>query len=969
MKNEINLFSPTDKKIVLHSNQPVKAMDFTGFSIVESGEVNLFLLSEYNGKAGPRQYITTLFKGALLPPGNELIFKDEITRYFLLVPVMDTVLCLHDVSDFVSVAQHHTEECCKCIESWFIGLFQCLEMHLPIDILSHDNSREIVPSGIQQTIPKGESFSVERSLCWIDISLGSVLFCGDKKFPLLQSPETIILTPRYWIKAVDDCQIQCHPISDMLLHDSFVSLFETINKNVIKCLLIATVYYQQKKVTNEEYEQKHNELIIQARIMELEKLLSRSGNRKSLLTTNPLSLALNIVIDTYKLDIKFSFDEMLQENYESELLHLAEVNQWRIRKVTLPAYFEKYDYGILIGFYGDKLIPVALNLCGISSKWTNPDSGMTIPLDHKTAMLMAPFGYCFYENLPNRKLTWKDAFSFLFRDSKITLYWILVTGLISGLLGLAQPIAMSYVTGKIIPTSNTTELWQVLILLFALTLSQTIMGLPPQLSVLFFGTKQLIRVQTAIFDRLFRLPIDFFRKFIAGDMCMRVLSIISFQETIFQVLSKQFISSIFSLCSLIMLFYYSWKLALCAIPMSLIYIAILYFLLTKTQKTLKIMTESQGREAGFLKQMFDGISKIRGAGAERRILNRFLQDFIPERKAGYKFAAYSDKVTTLTLIFPGIVYIVFFYLIGGRWRGSLELSGFLAFLTAYGSFQLGIIGLVNGFWQLASLLPGLKRLEPILFSDVELHAGRLLPGRLDGRVNLSHVNFRYSADTPLVVKNVSLYANRGEFIAIVGPSGAGKSSLVRLLLGFENPESGSVFYNDSDMRELDVNAVRRQLGVILQNSKIMPGSILGNIITGTNYTLSDAEEAVRMAALDKDIENMPMGILTIVNEGLISGGQQQRILIARAIIGKPPIIIMDESTSALDNETQEIVRKNIEKLKVTRVVIAHRLSTIINADRIYVMSDGEIKQTGTYDELMRVDGIFKQLAQRQLLGV
>lgn len=963
MKNDLNTFFSAGKKISLRSNVPVKTTEFCGFSVVESGEINLFLSSEHNGQDGQRQYLTTLTSGSLLPPGNKINSNDGITRYFLLVPVKDSIICTRDTVDFIAEAKAHPEDCCHAIDAWLQGLCSGLERYVNIYSMPIGEER---PEN-KTLLSVGEDFSPEKDLWWVEVSSGSVLFCGDEEFPLFQAPVMLILTPRYSIKALEDSQIHCRRTAEIIVNGSFVDLLERIDENVIKCLLIATFYENQQNLVNEEYDRKNNDLIMKARLGELEKLVSPSRKNRMPPAANPLATALNVVAEAYNLDIKFPLNDKLSADFESELLHFGEANQWRVRKVTLGAGFEHFNSGIIIGFYGEEQIPVAMNICGTASSWTDPENGISKPLDRQTAAKMASFGYCFYENLPNRQLTWKDAAVFLFRNSKPNLYGLLVIGLISGLFGLVQPIATSYVTGKIIPTSNIPELWQLLILLLALTLSQTIMTLVQQLSVLLFGTKQLIRIQTAVYDRLFRLPIDFFRGFNAGDLCMRVLSVISFQETIFKVLSKQFINSLFSFCSLIMLFYYSWKLTLWAIPLSLIYVGIMYVLFIRTQKTLKLKTEAQGREAGFLKQMFDGIAKIRGARAEHRILNRFLQDFIVGRKAEYGFGVYSGKIAIFSMIFPGVVYMIFFYLIGEKWRGSMEISGFLAFLTAYGTFQSGVIGLVNGIWELGAMLPELKRLEPVLFSNVELQAGQLPPGKLDGRVEMSHVSFRYSADKPLVIKDVSFFAKPGEFIAIVGPSGAGKSSLVRLLLGFEKPETGSVFYNSCDLSELDVNAVRRQLGVILQNSRVMPGSILDNITTGTNYTLEDAEEAVCMAALDKDIANMPMGMFTMVADGLISGGQQQRILIARAIIGKPSIIIMDESTSALDNETQEIVRKNVEKLRATRVVIAHRLSTIINADRIYVMADGEVKQTGTYKELMAVDGIFKQLAQRQIL--
>ena len=963
MRNELRTFFAAGEKIDLPSNQPVKATDLSGFSMLESGEINVFLSSEEGGTIGRRQYIDTLAAGALLPPGNQVAGPDGLNRFFLLVPVTDAVLYTREASDFIAVARQDVAACSEALEAWLAGLCGGLERYA--NLASSPESDDSPEQRLE--IAANTAFSPAKGLWWLELSSGSVLFCGSDEFPLFMAPSILVVTPRCWLAALEDCQIQCRSTAEIILNGDLIERLAKINENVIRCLLVATVYGKQRDLANEEYDHKSNDAIMAAQIGELAELASPSSCDAEP-GVEPLSMALNIVAKAYRLEIKFPLDEQRQdEDPEEAILRFSDANQWRVRRVALPTGFERYDSGVVIGFHGQDRIPTILNLRGSSSSWTDSGSGEIKPLDAGSAAAMAAFGYCFYESLPNRPLTWKDMVEFLLRNSRTTWCWMLAAGLFSGLLGLAQPIATAYVTGKIIPTANIPELWQLMILLLALAISHTALDLCMQTLMLFFGTKQLVRIQSAVFDRMFRLPIDFFRNFNAGDLCTRALSVMGFQETIFKVLSQQFISSIFSLCSLVMLFYYSWKLTLAAIPLAAIYVAIMYVLFIRTQTPLKNMAEAHGREAWFLKQMFDGIAKIRGAGAERRIVNRFLQDFVAGRKAGYEYGVYSGRIVVFSLLFPGIVYIIFFYLIGEKWRGSLEISGFLAFLTAYGSFQQGIIGLVNGAWQLGAMRPDLKRLEPFLLSDVEARAGQLPPGRLDGRLDLSHVSFRYSADKPLVLKDVSLQASPGEFIAIVGPSGAGKSSLVRLLLGFEKPENGSVLYSGSDLSELDVNAVRRQLGVILQNSRVMPGSILDNIITGTNYTMADAEEAVRMAALDKDIEKMPMGLFTMVADGLISGGQQQRILIARAIIGKPALIIMDESTSALDNETQEIVRKNVEKLRATRVVIAHRLSTIINADRIYVLEEGKVKQTGTFAELMAVEGTFKQLAMRQLL--
>jgi ABC-type bacteriocin/lantibiotic exporter with double-glycine peptidase domain len=242
------------------------------------------------------------------------------------------------------------------------------------------------------------------------------------------------------------------------------------------------------------------------------------------------------------------------------------------------------------------------------------------------------------------------------------------------------------------------------------------------------------------------------------------------------------------------------------------------------------------------------------------------------------------------------------------------------------------------------------------------------PSELQGAIEVSHLKFRYQADGPLVVRDVSLAARPGEFVAIVGPSGSGKSSLFRLLLGFERPESGAIYYDAQDLAGLDAQAVRQQMGVVIQNARVASGSIFDNIIGSAPLTIDDAWEAARGAGLAEDISQMPMGMYTIVSEGggNLSGGQRQRLLIARAIVRKPRIFLFDEATSALDNRTQAKVSRTLEALQSTRIVIAHRLSTIVNADRIFVMEKGVLVQIGSYRELADQEGLFRALVKRQL---
>jgi ABC-type bacteriocin/lantibiotic exporter with double-glycine peptidase domain len=300
--------------------------------------------------------------------------------------------------------------------------------------------------------------------------------------------------------------------------------------------------------------------------------------------------------------------------------------------------------------------------------------------------------------------------------------------------------------------------------------------------------------------------------------------------------------------------------------------------------------------------------------------------------------------------------------------GSVSTGDFVAFNTAFAQFLFASAGITTAFTTILQAAPFYERAKPILQALPEVDTQKPDPGELSGQVELNHVTFRYDPDGPLVLDDVTLRAEPGEFVAVVGPSGAGKSSLLRQLLGFEEPESGSVYYDDHDLSELNVQAVRRQMGVVLQNGRLMSGTIFQNIAGVSQLTMEGAWEAARMAGLDGDIEMMPMGMFTFLGEGssTLSGGQRQRLMIARAIASRPRILLFDEATSALDNRTQAIVSSSLEALMATRIVIAHRLSTIMNADRIYVLDAGRVVQSGTYAELMELEGPFRDLATRQI---
>jgi ABC-type bacteriocin/lantibiotic exporter with double-glycine peptidase domain len=328
----------------------------------------------------------------------------------------------------------------------------------------------------------------------------------------------------------------------------------------------------------------------------------------------------------------------------------------------------------------------------------------------------------------------------------------------------------------------------------------------------------------------------------------------------------------------------------------------------------------------------------------------------------------NNLLIVFTAAFTTTTTIVIFATLAASTQSSRSTGTVLAFMAAFGGLLTAALTLNSSVLSILRVVPLLENARPVLETVPEVDTQKAHPGELTGAVEVSHVSFRYQPDGPQVLQDVSLKANPGEFIAVVGPSGSGKSTLFRMLLGFEAPESGSVYYDAQELAELDVQAVRRQIGVVLQNGKLMPGDIFTNIVGNSLLTIEDAWEAARMAGFDEDIRQMPMGMHTYISEagGTFSGGQRQRLMIARAIVGKPRILLFDEATSALDNRTQAIVSRSLERLNATRIVIAHRLSTIVNADRIYVMVGGQVVQQGSYAQLAQQEGPFRELIRRQL---
>jgi NHLM bacteriocin system ABC transporter ATP-binding protein len=600
----------------------------------------------------------------------------------------------------------------------------------------------------------------------------------------------------------------------------------------------------------------------------------------------------------------------------------------------------------------------------------DPKNGSHRSVDRSVAGELKPEAIAFYPALPSRPLRYRDLLAFAMRGLSGSIARIVLAVLAIGLLSLIPPLLTNVLVNSVIPR---TEIDQLVVCALALTVSavaiaslQTMQG---RVTLRLEGLLDY-KLQAALIDRLLRLPTSLFREYTSGDLVDRAMGIDAARRIFTGRVLRGFTASFFCLFSIGLMLYYDFRLGSIGLLLTMIRaIAILVMSAARLYYETRHFN-LQGRASGFVLQLIAGVGKLRVAGATTRALARWSQQFAVQRRYFIVAQRAANALSTFDTAFPMLATLTIFALASYTNSGLLlDLGAFLGFLAAFGQTMAAIGNWASSVSESLVAIPHLTRLKPVISTPAEISEDRRSPGELSGEIELSGIVFRYMQGGPKILDDISLSIATGDYVAVVGPSGSGKSSLFRLLLGFERAEAGTVFYDGKALNTLDISAVRRQLGVVLQDTKVATGSLYENICGGVDLPLEKAWEAARLAALDADIAQMPMGMHTLVAEGVstLSGGQRQRLLIARALARSPRILLFDEATSALDNQTQSIVGASLERLSITRIVIAHRLSTVRNADRIVMLLRGKIVQAGSYAELMSEPGPFSDFVERQLL--
>jgi NHLM bacteriocin system ABC transporter ATP-binding protein len=596
------------------------------------------------------------------------------------------------------------------------------------------------------------------------------------------------------------------------------------------------------------------------------------------------------------------------------------------------------------------------------------ETGEKLRLSRKTRDKLQEEAFCFYRPLPLKQLGLADLLQYIVKTlSAADILMAALAGLGVSLLGLFTPYITKLIFERVIPAGEPGLLLPVALVLAGVTLSAVLIEITKTLLIARVQTKMNIPVEAAAMSRLLLLPAVFFKEYNAGELSSRISAIMQLCEMLANAFLATGLTALFSLVYVFQIMSFAPTLVAPALLVILVELAVTVITGFVELNLNRRRMALDARLNGLTFASFSGVPKIKLAGAERRVFAKWAKAYKQQADLNYNppLLVKIQPIAAGVINLAGIVIIYY-----SAAAASVSVAGFMAFSASFGLVTGAIMSLAGATTSFANIKPLMEMVEPILKAVPEVGENKQIITRLSGNIELNNVSFRYNEEMPLVLDDISLKIKAGQYVAIVGKTGCGKSTLMRLLLGFETPQRGGIYYDGRDIARLDLRSLRQNIGAVTQDGRLFSGDIFSNIVISAPWlSRDDAWQAAELAGIADDIRAMPMGMHTMISEGsgAISGGQRQRLMIARAIVPKPRILMFDEATSALDNITQKQVAEALDSLKSTRIVIAHRLSTIRHCERIIVLEDGKIREDGSYDELLQKGGYFAELVARQRL--
>lgn len=948
---------PGAEQVALHSHEPLWLDDPAYLVVITKGYVNMFLAEKGpDGKPGPRWPL------AHLDPGHAFVGTEAAEGLTLLAagsPGAELVRLPRG-----TLRQHlSADDQVDLLTRWVTRISEWGREYLNVPSDCHGYQ-----AGDVATLAPGDRANALQKVVWAFSPQGQLNFLDD----LPVSPDVSFPLGRVgWVRATAPSEVRFLEPAEALQTDAgWKGMRELQRLSMVAAAREARVRMAALNRRIEERQARDARVLGRA-MAEMSTVMpgGRPVEVDPEINADTLYLACQLVGQAAGIAIRRPI-AMGEHSLTDPVTAISDASRCRNRKIFLRDEWYHTDSGPILGAWAESGAWVAILPSGSGRyELVDPATGKRQRVTRAVAGKLSPDAWSFYRPLPDHKLGLRDLVKFCLPTFWRDLWVMIYVGIAGGILNLVMPVGTGLLISSIIPSGQISEVQTLTVALIVATLANSGFTLVRSLTLLHLEGKLDGQMQAAIMDRLINLPAPFFRNYSTGDLTNRVLGINAIRKTLAGAGVNSLLGGVFSVFSFLLLFYYSWKLALVGTVLVAINFLVLFCASLYQLSYQRRLLDLAGRISGMVFQYLTGINKLRVAGAEARAFAQWANAFADQRRISFRLGLVGAHLAAFNGFFTVFCSAVLFGFYAHYQYQGMNTGQFLSFFSAFGQFMGAIGAIGSSLNSTLTIGPTLDRARPILEQPLEVATMRPEPAALVGRVELNHLSFRYRADGEYVLQDVNLYADPGEFIAIVGPSGAGKSTLLRILLGFEVPEKGTVLYDGQNLQSINAQALRRQIGVVLQNSQLMAGDIISNIVGTTNLTEKDAWDAAELAGIADDIKALPMGMHTVIMEGSagFSGGQRQRLLIARAVVARPRVLFFDEATSALDADTQEVVSKGLQRLQSTRIVIAHRLSTIRRADRIYVMADHGVKQVGTYETLIDVPGEFQELARRQLI--
>ena len=954
-------------------NLPVKLDDRDSVWFIDQGAVDLFLVEFKDGveQAAP-QHLLRCESGRLLPgvaPDEQDGHGKDTTLELLAKGLPGTLLKRLPASLLSEVSP---AELAEQTDTWLTAITKTLSRfasHIP-------RATALAEPGLTRTLPPC-TLSIRRGVVWVsEPSSGASLFMDmvdQSQFAEMSDQHEIVipLTRTSWLTLFDEAKVSGMSTESlaqrgMLLPAlaSFHAVAFNLERLNRRLAVVDDANLERERTTSRRTAEK-------AARQRLFNIYDRPIEREARVEDTALADALQVIGRHEGIEFRVPARSRPSDSPIS-LVDVLDASGVRARRVRFKAEgaWWRGDSNALLAYRAEDGQPVAL-LPGLLGRYReiDPVSKRSLRVTADRAAALQQEAWMFYRPLPSENVSPADLLKIAMHGSGADLLRLVMAGLPGGLIRLLPALALGFVANHIVSGGNAALLYAVAVALAGFGLLGGLLHLLQSSAMMRLEGRSASRVEAAFWDRLMRLPPSVLHRHPAGDLAMSGMTFQNLRDGLQGVIADSVLSLIFLLPVFAVIFFYDATLGVVALVFSLASLLVTVGLGLRQIAPYGRMIGAIRRVAGRLFQIVGGIAKLRVENAEGSAFAMWARDYREQKRAELELGALEAHSRAFGAALPllaGGVLLLSVVTVGDR---NVPVGDFLVVYTVFIAFQYAIARLGESFGAIAAMVPAFDQMRPLLATVPETSAGGEPVERLGGEILFDRISFRYDPDGPLILDDVTIRARPGEFVAIAGESGAGKSTLFRLALGIDRPNAGAVYYDGRDLRHLNLKQLRRKIGAVPQSVRLHPQDLWDNIVAHhEGPATEEVWQTARAAGIEKEIKAMPMGMMTMVGASgaVLSGGESQRVTIARSLLGNPRVMLLDEATNWLDNESQAGVMQNLALLTSTRIVIAHRLSTLEQADRIYVLQAGRVVQSGSFEELMEVDGVFRELVKRQI---